>query len=454
MALKRGLVWFRRDLRLYGHQALGQAFEECEALHLVFIFDPHILDKLCDRDDKRVHFIFQTLMQMRVELRHHQTDLTIEYGDPKELIPKLANEFKVDCVYYNEDYEPYAIQRDLEVAKNLGKSRIQVQSFKDQVIFAKNEILSLQGSPFKVFTPYKKKWLESVQQLDLKVDHPKTLWNKIAKCRPGIESLDQIHFQTSDLPSILKSSLPSERLKQFKSRMPFYHQTRDQFDRFATSGLSVDLRFGTLSIRELVHYCLDHPNEGSQVWLSELIWREFFMMILYHHPHVEHTAWRPQYQNIRWPGTQEHFEKWAQGLTGFPLVDAAMRNLLSEGTMPNRLRMLCANFLVKILHVDWKKGQEHFARYLLDFDLSANNGNWQWSASTGTDAAPTFRIFNPFVQTQKFDSQGVYIRKYLPELQNEDPKFFITPWLMKNKKYPQMIVDYKEQRALTAFLYK
>jgi deoxyribodipyrimidine photo-lyase len=419
MSYARALCWIRRDLRLSDHTALAEATRQSAAVAVVFVFDAQILKGLA-RDDRRLTFIADSLAEIDRELHERGSALIVRHGDPVTEIPRLAAEMNVDAVFCNRDYEPYARTRDTAVAKALERGGVAFQAFKDQVILEEREVVSQAGSPYTVFTPYRNAWQARLTEADCADRRPQL--DRLAP-RAGIAgavapwSLERIGFARAPLWLEPGAGAAERRRRAFLRHLDRYHERRDfPSDRSATSGLSAHLRFGTISVRALVRAALKRDSRGAETWLSELIWRDFYQMILACFPHVVRGAFRAEYDCIRWPGSKTHFECWCRGETGYPLVDAAMRHFNRTGWMHNRLRMVTASFLVKDLLVDWRLGEAYFARHLLDFDLAANNGGWQWSASTGCDAQPYFRIFNPVTQSRRFDPEGAFIRAELPEL--------------------------------------
>lgn len=404
---KVNIFWFRRDLRLEDNTGLHHALNSGIKVIPVFIFDTEILGQLQDKSDRRVDYIHQALQQIHKELKNHNSGLYVYHGTPIEAFKKIIRDFKVDRVFCNRDYEPQAIKRDRQIADFLQEHHIQLQDFKDQVIFEKNDILKNDLSPYTVFTPYSKKWKENLKNIEtftLNKSHFAS-YNGSAE----IISLNEIGFEKTDLHYI-KPELNSQIIKSYGTYRDFPAMDH-------TTHLGIALRFGTISIRKCVQYAAKH----NEVWLNELIWREFFMQILYHFPMVVHQCFKAKYENIAWRNNEEEFKAWCEGRTGYPIVDAGMRQLNETGFMHNRVRMITASFLTKHLLIDWRWGEAYFAEKLLDYDLAANNGNWQWAAGCGCDAAPYFRIFNPYEQTKKFDKDAQYIRKWLPEDYTEDP---------------------------------
>lgn len=400
---KISIFWFRRDLRLNDNLGLYQALKAEKNILPVFIFDKHILFQLDDKYDKRVDFIHQAIQHLNSAFKKLKSGMYILYDEPIEAFKKITETFDVSAVYANHDYEPYAIKRDKEIAEFLHSRNIAFHSFKDQVIFEKSEIIKSDSSPYTVFTPYSKKWKQQLAQCDPVVYPSENYLHNLSKTdNATLPSLQEIGFKKTDfyftIPEINKGIIKN------------YHLTRNLPSIEGTSRLSVHLRFGTISIRKLVRIAL---SENEQ-WLNELIWREFFMMILFHFPQVIHRSFKPKYDKIKWRNNEKEFELWCKGETGFPLVDAGMHQLNATGFMHNRVRMVVASFLVKHLLIDWRWGEAYFANKLLDFELSSNNGNWQWAAGCGCDAAPYFRIFNPTEQARKFDPELKFIRQWIP----------------------------------------
>lgn len=434
------LVWFRRDLRDSDHAALAQALRRARRVFCVFILDRTILEALPTKSDRRVEFIRESLVELDAALHRRGGALIVRHGLPRTEIPLLASSLSVSAVFANRDYEPQAKKRDQEISSALDRLGIGFESFKDQVIFDTTEVLTQNGRPYSVYTPYKNAWLKRLTDDDL-VPYD----TECGKLYPtseasGIPSLADIGFlpaPAQDQGSLAGMSGANQLLANFEQRIANYKAERDFPALGTVSRLSVHLRFGTISIRRLVSTALSHGSRysesGAATWLSELIWREFYFMILDHFPHVAECSFKPEYDAITWEEgdhAERLFEAWRDARTGYPLVDAAMRQLNGTGYMHNRLRMIAASFLVKDLGVDWRRGEAWFARQLNDFDLSANNGGWQWAASSGCDAQPYFRIFNPVTQSTRFDPDGVFIRRYLPELSGVPNQFIHAPWLM------------------------
>ncbi|MDD3877168.1 MAG: deoxyribodipyrimidine photo-lyase [Bacteroidales bacterium] len=419
------LFWFRNDLRLQDNTALFHALKKHKNVQCLFIFDRNILSGL-SKNDRRVTFIYKELREMNDTLYKYGSSLLVKTGNPIEVFKELLESFNIEGIYLNNDYEPYALKRDREIEMWAVDSNIPFYSYKDAVIFEKKEVLKSDGLPYTVFTPYSRKWLLSFSQETLIqyniISYSNNFNHSSKHTFPFIE---EIGFKTNQF------IFPEKKLDEHCVKN--YALNRNFPALNGTSRLGIHLRFGTISIREAVTFA--HKN--SSVWLNELIWREFFKMILFHFPYVEKNAFRKQFDSIKWLDDDESFEKWCAGQTGYPIVDAGMRELVATGFMHNRARMITAGFLVKHLLIDWRKGETFFAKHLLDYDLSANNGNWQWAAGTGCDAAPYYRIFNPIVQAQKFDKNLSYIRHWVPEYDT-------------HKYYPQIVEhEFARKRSLT-----
>ncbi|MFZ2269389.1 MAG: deoxyribodipyrimidine photo-lyase [Azonexus sp.] len=461
---EKALVWFRRDLRDFDHAALSAAQAAAAEVHCAFVFDTEILDTLPSRTDRRVHFIRESLVELDAALRARGGGLIVLHGRASEEIPRLALKLGVTAVFANRDYEPAAGQRDGAVGKALADAGISFQTFKDQAIFERDELLTQAGKPYTVFTPYKNAWLKHLTAADhgthscrgrLSASHLLT----------GVPELPSLGFAASDLLEVgIRPGMSGARTlwDEFRpGRLQRYGALRDFPAIKGVSYLSVHLRFGTLSIRELVSAAL---AQHADVWLNELIWRDFYFMILDRFPRVVEQAFKPEYDAIQWADWPQGFAAWCAGQTGYPLVDAAMRQLNYSGWMHNRLRMVVASFLCKDLGLDWRLGEKYFAERLNDFDLSANNGGWQWAASSGCDAQPYFRIFNPVTQSEKFDPEGSFIRRYVPELAGVSNKYIHAPWQMGRSEqealgvvigrdYPAPIVDHAQARETTLARY-
>ena len=467
---KKSLVWFRRDLRDYDHAALYHALKNSEQVFCIFVFDAEILNQLEDKADRRVEFIWESLKELKTTFQAQGGDLIVEYGIAKEIVVKQAQELGAEAVFSNRDYEPNAIARDANVAQKLAKFNIDFHQFKDQVLFEKDEVLTQQGKPYGVFTPYKNAHLKKLDDYFLKAYPVDRYIQHLAKYEAdAMPSLEEIGFKATNLNQMKLPTGMSGALKLFEDFTQRISQYQDARNFPAVKGpsyLSVHLRFGTISIRHLARTAKNTVGAGAETWLNELIWRDFYFQILHHHPKVaQGQAYKVEFNALPFPNNQTIFQAWCDGKTGYPLVDAAMRQLNQTGYMHNRLRMVVASFLVKDLLIDWRWGERYFAQKLIDFDLSANNGGWQWAASTGCDAQPWFRIFNPITQSEKFDGAGKFIRKYVPELAACNDKEIHAPWLIPplrqemlniiiDKTYPLPVVDHATQRNLALNLYK
>lgn len=401
---KVSVFWFRRDLRLFDNHGLWKALKSNKMVLPIFIFDKNILEKLADRNDRRVSFIYKQLQKIESELKKIGSSIWILNDEPLNAFRTICAKFNVGAVYTNHDYEPYAISRDKEVAEYLDSMNISFLTSKDQVIFEKDEVLKNDGLPYTIFTPYSRIWKQNLINSPIVFFESENLLNNLIKTESFLfPTLEEIGFSLADY------AIPSTLLEE--QIIVNYDKTRNFPAINGTSNLSVHLRFGTLSIRRLVTIA----KGLNEQWLNELIWREFFMMILFKFPKVVNQCFKQKYENIAWRNDENEFELWCKGETGYPIVDAGMRELNETGLMHNRVRMVVASFLTKHLLIDWRWGEAYFADKLLDYDLSANNGNWQWAAGCGCDAAPYFRIFNPYEQTKKFDTNLVYIRKWVKD---------------------------------------
>ncbi len=422
------VFWHRRDLRVHDNAGLYKALRSGFEVKSIFIFDKNILDKL-PKNDQRVYFIHQELERLKKEYKQFGSDLQVFYGTPIEIWGKIIQEQPIAQVYSNRDYEPYALERDREIYDFLKKHDLEFVGAKDHVIFEKHEVVKNDGLPYTVFTPYARKWKEKLNEFYCKTYPNQKYFNQLLQyCADAIPSLADMgfmdeHFQ--EFPSRDLSALSIDR----------YKETRDIPSIQGTSRLSLHLRFGTISIRELAKIAL----QKNESYLNELIWRDFYQMIIFHFPHSVHNSFKKQYDKIQWENDEAQFKAWSQGKTGYPIVDAGMRELNQTGFMHNRVRMITASFLTKHLLIDWRWGDAYFAEKLLDFELASNVGGWQWAASSGCDAAPYFRVFNPELQTEKFDKDKRYIKKWVPEF--------------GTSAYPKPIVDHKfaRERVLARF---
>ncbi len=415
------IFWFRRDLRLEDNHGLHQALQSGKKVLPLFIFDENILTEL-PSDDRRVSLIYTLLKQLHAQLNTLESSLYVLKGTPQKVFRELTEIYEVEAVYTNTDYEPYAIRRDRKIAQLLKEKNSAFHSYKDQVIFEKEEILKSDGTPYTVYTPYQKKWVDSLQTIPIKVSD--SLFQHFIKQKFAFPTLTAIGFEEVENNEIV-----------YKLPQNDYETGRDFPTQEVTSQLSIPFRFGTVSIRKIAQFAIANHFP----FLRQLIWREFYMQILYHFPQVVTQNFKPQYDEVVWRNQPEEFQKWCKGMTGYPLVDAGMRQLNQTGKMHNRVRMVCASFLCKHLLIDWRWGEAYFARKLLDYDLALNNGNWQWVAGTGCDAAPYFRIFNPHTQLKKFDPNAEYIRKWIQDFDT--------------LHYPQPMVEHKyaRERFLKAF---
>jgi len=405
---KINIFWFRRDLRLEDNTALFHALKSDLKVMPIFIFDREILDQLGEKSDKRVDYIHQVLTEINDELKKHKSSLKTFYGKPLEIFKQIIKDFDIDTVFCNRDYEPQAIQRDEAIAGFLNKKQIKFSDYKDQVIFEKDEVMKDDNSPYTVFTPYSKKWKLNFNQIKNETFNG-DFSNFVQIKNEEILSFKEIGFEKTDFE--FKKPILEKKI------IDSYDKNRDYPALDHTTRLGVALRFGTISVRKCVEFATKH----NAIWLNELIWREFFMQILFHFPHVVNQSFKKKYENIEWRNDEKEFKLWCEGKTGYPIVDAGMRQLNETGFMHNRVRMITASFLTKHLLIDWRWGEAYFAEKLLDYELSSNNGNWQWAAGCGCDAAPYFRVFSPEAQTEKFDKDKKYIKQWLPEDYNEKP---------------------------------
>ena len=422
------VFWHRRDLRVHDNAGLYKALRSGFEVKSIFIFDKNILDKL-PKNDQRVYFIHQELERLKKEYKQFGSDLQVFYGTPMEIWGKIIQEQPIAQVYSNRDYEPYALERDREIYDFLKKHDLEFVGAKDHVIFEKHEVVKNDGLPYTVFTPYARKWKEKLNEFYCKTYPNQKYFNQL------------LQYSADAIPSLADMGFMDEHFQEFPSRdlsalsIDRYKETRDIPSIQGTSRLSLHLRFGTISIRELAKIAL----QKNESYLNELIWRDFYQMIIFHFPHSVHNSFKKQYDKIQWENDEAQFKAWSQGKTGYPIVDAGMRELNQTGFMHNRVRMITASFLTKHLLIDWRWGEAYFAEKLLDFELASNVGGWQWAASSGCDAAPYFRVFNPELQTEKFDKDKRYIKKWVPEF--------------GTSAYPKPIVDHKfaRERVLARF---
>ncbi|MBI5764398.1 MAG: deoxyribodipyrimidine photo-lyase [Planctomycetes bacterium] len=462
-------MWFRRDLRLDDNAALAHALRQCGRVYGVFVFDREILDLIEDKADRRVELILQCISEIDRLLRQRGSRLIVLHGKATEEIPQWAAQLGVDAVYANHDYEPRRIARDEAVRSALASQGRTFKTYKDHVIFEKSEILNKSGLPFRVYTQYKNAWRaalsdDAVAAFDCD-GRPGQFAAPLDDVGIKDPTLDAIGFKKTNLAMTGSTAAARGMFHDFLRRIDGYGETRDLPGITGTSRLSVHLRFGTISIRELVREASDVGGPGATKWVDELIWREFYNMILHHFPHTQTRAFQPAYEALPWRHDEPQFAAWCDGRTGYPIVDAGMRELNTTGYMHNRLRMITANFLTKDLRIDWRWGERYFARKLLDYDLSQNLGGWQWSASIGTDAQPYFRIMNPVLQSRKFDADGAYIRQYVPELAGYSSESIHAPWeadsaeqaragCIIGKDYPSPMVDHHAARAAALAMFK
>ena len=428
---KISIFWFRRDLRLHDNAGLYHALKSENPVLPVFIFDKNILDKLEDKKDRRVEFIHNAVSEMQDELLKFGSSLLVKYSSPEEIFPALLNEYDVSEIYTNHDYETYAHDRDNAVKEFAMSEGVEFKTYKDHVIFEKNEVLSGAGTPYTVFTPYSRKWKERASDTSYLESYPnEEYFNNFLKAEEmPIPSLADMGFEK------VEYNFPSKEVRE--NIVKNYAEKRNFPAIEGTSRLSVHLRFGTVSIRDLARKAKDL----SETWLNELIWRDFYANILHHFPHVgQGHAFRREYEKIEFRNNEVEFQKWCEGKTGYPIVDAGMREMNATGFMHNRVRMITASFMIKHLLIDWRLGEAYFAKKLNDFDLASNNGGWQWAAGSGCDAAPYFRVFNPRLQTEKFDKSLEYIKKWVPELNTFD--------------YPQPMVDHDFARKRVLEVYQ
>jgi len=479
------LCWLRRDLRLSDHTALHHATTEARqrggSCLCAFVFDTGILEAIPERADRRVSFLHASVLALRDDLRSRGSDLLVLHGNAREAVGELVRRLAprgLAAVHAAHDHEPRRLARDLEVAATCQEAGVRFSSWKDIVVFEKDEVLSKGGTPLRVYTPYRNAWIRRLEEdesfhLAERVPDLGALVPRDGFDFPPVPELGDLGFEPADAPAPGEAGALG-RWAAFADRMDAYRERRDIPSVPATSHLGIDLRFGTISprraVREARRRILSHPEGGARTWLDELVWREFHQMLLHHFPRTEHLAFQERYEAVVWddpssdPRAAERFAAWKEGRTGFPLVDAAMRQILSTGWMHNRARMVVASFLTKDLHVHWKKGERFFARHLLDYDLAQNVGGWQWSASTGADGQPWFRIFHPCSQGERFDPEGAYVRAWCPELARLPDRWIHRPWeapeavlaeagVELGRTWPRPVVDHavERQEALDRF---
>ncbi len=424
------IFWFRRDLRLSDNAALWHALKSGLPVLPIFIFDKNILDQLQNKKDARVLFIHQTIAKLKEELEALSSSLLVFYGEPLEIFQKLLVRYKMKTVFANRDYEPYAQSRDQEIYEMLKLCNVDFKGAKDHVIFEKNEITKDDKKPYTIFTPYANKWKSTINQFYLKPYPTQKYFKNFLQCTAfSLPTLAEIGFEDFKFAHFPDKKINLKIIKQ-------YSQNRNFPALNGTTHLSLHLRFGTVSIRQLAKIAL----ENDEQWLNELIWRDFYQMIIFHFPHSAKKSFKPAYDKIIWRKSNEDFQKWCNGKTGYPIVDAGMRQLNETGFMHNRVRMIVASFLAKHLLLDWRLGEKYFAEKLLDYDLASNVGGWQWAVGSGCDAAPYFRIFSPASQTEKFDAQHEYIKKWVPEFES--------------KNYPQPMIEHKAARERCLWVFK
>ena len=423
------ICWLRRDLRLHDNAALYHALRSGQPVLPLFIFDREILDRLEDRYDRRVEFIYHHILRLQEELTAMGSSMLVRYGTPIEVFNELLGEYEVSDVFTNRDYEAYAHDRDTAISGQLREHGISFQTFKDQVIFETDEVMSGGGTPYTVFTPYSRRWKQTLTDFQLKSYPTEKYFANFHKTAPlPIPTLEEMNFQSTE--SVFPASNVSENL------LRGYAERRNFPAVEGSSRQSVHLRFGTISVRDLSR----QARAQNETFLNELIWRDFYFQILHHFPRVGRgRAFRPEYERINWRNNEEEFRAWCEGRTGYPIVDAGMRQMNETGWMHNRVRMIAASFMIKHLLIDWRWGEAYFAKKLIDYDLAANNGGWQWAAGSGCDAAPYFRVFNPTLQTQKFDPNLDYVKRWVPDLASLD--------------YPRPIVphEFARERALKVY---
>jgi deoxyribodipyrimidine photo-lyase len=469
-AYRSALFWFRRDLRVEDNAGLYYALKSASRVHCAFVYDREILDVLPSRADRRVEFIWESVEELRARIAALGGELIVLHDFARDAIPALAARLQVDAVFTNADYEPAARDRDNAVAATLDSQQRRFHAAKDQAIFERDEVLTQAGRPFTVYTPYRNAWMKLLDDYFVRAypveKHAAGLAKPPFAATPPA-SLEALGFERTNIAGFAVShgaSGAARLLEDFMPRIDEYHRARDFPAVKGVSYLGVHNRFGTVSVRELARRARSRKSEGAATWLAELCWRDFFFQVLWHHPRSARHAFRAEFDRIDWPNDPKLFAAWREARTGYPIVDAAMRQINETGFMHNRLRMVAASFLVKDLLVDWRLGEAYFAEHLNDFDQAANNGNWQWAASTGCDAQPYFRIFNPVTQSERFDPGGKFIRRYIPALARVSDKRIHAPWTMSmaeqresgclvGRDYPAPVVDHATQRVKALALY-
>ena len=449
------LFWFRRDLRLNDNHGLFASLSKGKVI-ACFLWDSKILASL-ELDNPRINFIQQSLNKIKQQLQSFGSDLIILNGNIEDELAKLVTKYQIKAIHWNEDYEPWAITRDQNISTKFTQQGITCHSYKDHTIFAKREILNQQAKAYTIYTPYKNTWLQKLNQQACQSYPSENLQANFHQLPSQEQYFTPTKHGFYQIPALNGGTDEAQqRLFNFTEKLADYHLTRNYPAQDLTSYIGVDLRFGTLSIRQAVQFALAQNNDGSTIWLSELIWRDFFSQILFNFPHVSNQAFREEYNQLNYTNNLDWFNKWCNGQTGYPIVDAGMRQLNQTGFMHNRVRMICASFLCKDLLIDWRWGETYFAKKLLDYDLASNNGNWQWCSSTGCDAQPYFRIFNPYLQSRKFDPTGEYIRKFIPEIAHLSDKLIHCPDhedLFNSINYPQPIVNHPTQVKLAKIMF-
>ncbi len=477
---RSALFWFRRDLRLADNTGLQHALATADRVHAAFVFDTTILDEL-PRTDRRVDFIHRTVQGLHAALADVGGGLHVAHGDPLREIPALARALQVDVVVCNEDYEPAAVRRDDAVREALSRDGIAFETLKDATVFARDEVLTQQGKPYTVFTPYRRTWFERLKahpvgEATALAEPPlQALGERVVRdAAQGVPALAKLGFATSDLDElrIMPGAAGAEALltRFLDEGIAHYDADRDLPGKDNTSRLSLYNRFGCISPRRLVAIAQEQAQanpaqrEACTIWISEIAWRDFFFQILHHYPHAAQGPFKREYESLGWENDEALFAAWCEGRTGYPIVDAAMRQLVETGFMHNRLRMVTASFLTKDLLIDWQRGEAFFARHLMDYEMAANNGNWQWAASTGCDPQPYFRVFNPSRQSERFDADATFIHRHVPELRSVPADLLHEPWkhaakiarhgVVLGRDYPERVVEHSERARRAVRMYE